>query len=150
MEEKNLINLALNETKNLEKIDFKQDLYDEKKKSYDEFYIGFNKKQEELNEINKLIFEFDKKIQVFVNQIDAYNRTVKSVENLIEDLAYLEVKKQVLKDYSSYLFSYLKPRLEDIASEYFSTMTDFKYSRIEIDSEYNIKIDSRILDLYSG
>ncbi|MDD5213385.1 MAG: SMC family ATPase [Candidatus Gracilibacteria bacterium] len=150
IEEKNLINLATDETKNLEKIDFKEEVYLEKKKSYDEFYLGFNKKQEELNEINKAIFEFDKKIQVFVNQIENYNKTVKSVENLIEDLAYLEVKKQVLKDYSSYLFSYLKPRLEDIASEYFSTMTDFKYSRIEIDSEYNIKIDSRILDLYSG
>jgi hypothetical protein len=66
---------------------------------------------------------------------------LKSTEVLVETLAYLEVKKQVLKDYSIYLFSYLKPRLEDIASEYFSTMTDFKYTQISIDDDYNIKID---------
>lgn len=150
IEEKSLEKSLLVEQENLSKIDFKQDEFDEKKKLYDEFYEWFNKKQQELTEINKLIFEFDKKIQIFINQIENYNQTLKSTEVLVENLAYLEVKKQVLKDYSIYLFSYLKPRLEDIASEYFSTMTDFKYTQISIDDDYNIKIDWKIIDLYSG
>lgn len=150
IEEKSLEKSLLVEQENLSKIDFKQDEFDEKKKLYDEFYEWFNKKQQELTEINKLIFEFDKKIQIFINQIENYNQTLKSTEVLVETLAYLEVKKQVLKDYSIYLFSYLKPRLEDIASEYFSTMTDFKYTQISIDDDYNIKIDWKIIDLYSG
>jgi hypothetical protein len=29
-------------------------------------------------------------------------------------------------------------------------MTDFKYTQISIDDDYNIKIDWKIIDLYSG
>ena len=54
-----------------------------------------------------------------------------------------------MADYIIYLLCHLKPRIEDLASEYFAIITDNKYTSISLDEDYNIMIDEKNIDLYS-
>lgn len=74
----------------------------------------------------------------------------KQIDELIVEIDYINLKKEILSDYILYLLDYLKPNIEDLASQYFSIITDNKYSLITLDSEYNILIDEKNIDLYSG
>ena len=53
-------------------------------------------------------------------------------------------------DYILYMLSHLKPRIEDLASQYFAIITDNKYTQITLDQDYNIMIDGKNIELYSG
>lgn len=146
----NFQNNILQIKKDLENIDFDENKYELNKKDF--------------NEINSQIFEINSKIsekQTYLNnlnlEINLLKNSLKEVKEskwkidfINEEIIYLNLKNEVLNEYIIHLLNFLKPNIESLASQYFSIITDNRYSSITLDEEYNILIDERSIDLYSG
>lgn len=130
--------------------------------NFDENKYELNKK--EFNEINSQIFEINSKISEKQTHLNNLNLEIKSLKNSLKEvkeskdkineinswIIYLNLKNEVLNEYIIHLLNYLKPNIESLASQYFSIITDSRYSSISLDEEYNILIDEKSIDLYSG
>lgn len=62
------------------------------------------------------------------------------IEGYEEEIRYLGEVEALLKDFRSGAILKIRPALQEIASELFSSMTDGRYPGIEIDDDYNIRI----------
>lgn len=134
----------------IQKIEFSPENYEKAKQ---EFENGNDKIHTLNNEFSqaekiKLTLEFDMK--VIIKQEQDFLEDKKQIEVYVESVSQSIFKKQILSDYILYLLEHLKPRVEDLASEYFSLITDGKYTSLSLDEDYNILIDEKNLDLYSG
>jgi len=76
--------------------------------------------------------------------------TFEDLKNILKQISKIELKKQIFSWYSIFLLDKLKPKIEYLASNYFTIITNHKYSSITLDREYKIKIDEKNLNLYSG
>lgn len=134
---------------NLSKIDFSQEKYDEIKKNYEYMnndIIDINKK---ISEISENCMKIDFEIQKIQSQINDFKNIEASIKNIKNDIYKMNLKIDILSSYTIYLQDILKPKIESISSIYFQLITDYKYSQITLDNDYNIFIDWKIIDFYS-
>lgn len=136
--------------KKLSHIGFSQEEYENIQKDFEEWNQKLHHINTQISEIEKvkLAFEFDMKLLFQQEQIFLQDK--KQIDILVWESSDILLKKQILSDYILYLLAYMKPRIEDVASEYFSLITDGKYTTLTLDDDYNIMIDEKNLDLYSG
>jgi hypothetical protein len=73
--------------------------------------------------------------------LEENSKKEKQKKDLLKIIEILNFKQKIFADYSIYLLNILKPKIEFLASNYFSLATDNKYSSINLDEEYRIKID---------
>lgn len=139
-----------NHKKELKTLEFSEENYIKIKEIYFTINSQINEKNTLIQEITKekLHLEFDlKSLEKLEND---FADDKKQIDVFVEEINNLGIKRQIMSDYILYLLDYLKPRIEDLASEYFALITDYKYTSISLDSDYNILIDGKNLDLYSG
>lgn len=129
---------------------FKTQDFDVMKKRYDEINEHIHLKNTQVNEIQKMKLSGEFQIKNLEKQEWDFKDDKKTIDTLVSEIDASTLKKQIMGDYILYLLQYMKPRIEDLASEYFSLITDYKYTQISLDDEYNILIDGKNLDLYSG
>lgn len=165
-EVKNKVNLEDSKAKNTLSFEqnnikletYKQDILtlkfnEENYQKIKEVYFSLNTKINEINtiiqEINtkKLTLEFE--LKTLQKQEEDFKDDKKQIDFYLQEVHILWLKRQIMADYITYLLWHLKPRIEDLASEYFAIITDNKYSSISLDSDYNIMIDEKNIDLYS-
>ncbi len=147
--EKNKKELSVLE-ENLKKIDYNSENYEKIKVVFYEINSNINSKQKELNDIKQNILTLEFNLKNLEKKLSDFKDDKKQIDNFVIEIDNLSLKKQIMSDYIIYLLGYLKPRIEDLASEYFSIITDGKYFEISLDEDYNILIDGKNLDLYSG
>jgi exonuclease SbcC len=73
----------------------------------------------------------------------------KDFEEKEKNIVYLELKFKILWDYILYLLENLKPRIEALASVYFSKITKWKYVNISLTTDYKIEIEGKWLHMFS-
>lgn len=135
---------------NLKKIEFIQENYEKVKVVFYEISSNINSKQKEINDIKQNILAIEFSLKNLEKKLKDFKDDKKLIDTYIIEINNLSLKKQIMSDYIIYLLQHLKPRIEDLASEYFSIITDGKYFEISLDDDYNILIDGKNLDLYSG
>ncbi len=151
--EKKLIEFENNKKqieKNLKNINFDQKKYIDIKKIYENLNNQLLTKTEEINIFYNKKNEFDKEIYKLDELIKKNKDLEETRKNTIKQIDILNLKQKIFWDYSIYLLNFLKPKIEFLASNYFSVATNNKYAEITLDSEYRIKIDGKNIDLYSG
>lgn len=146
--EKNKKDLIVLE-ENLLKIEFISENYEKIKSFFYEANNKINSKQKELNDIKQNILTIEFSLKDLEKKLTDFKEYKKQINNFVNEINSLSLKKQIMSDYIIYLLQHLKPRIEDLASEYFSIITDWKYFQISLDEDYNILIDWKNLDLYS-
>lgn len=95
------------------------------------------------NNQEKEIFKLDEKLRL-------NSESKEKMSIFIKNITEFEIKWEIVTKYKNFLISHLKPKIEDLASHYFSVMTDYKYATIEITEDYTIFIDWKSLEMYSG
>lgn len=134
---------------NLKKVEFIQENYEKIKWIFYEINSNINSKQKEINDYKQNILTLDFHLKNLEKKLSDFKEDKKLIDNFVIEINNLSLKKQIMSDYIIYLLQHLKPRIEDLASEYFSLITDGKYFEISLDEDYNIMIDGKNLDLYS-
>lgn len=147
--EKNKKDLIILE-QNLLKIGFISENYEKIKSFFYEANTKINTKQKELNDIKQNILTIEFSLKNLERKLTDFKENKKQIDNFVNEINSLILKQQIMSDYIIYLLQHLKPRIEYLASEYFSIITDWKYFEISLDKNYNILIDGKNLDLYSG
>lgn len=125
----------------------------------EDFIIAKNEYLNYQNEINKMLEWINNltKEKAFLDNTLIREKTrleeflskkkrLEEEKNILNDLF---LKKDILREYANYLLIYLKPIIEELASEYFRIVTNWKYSMIELTNDYLIEIEGKSLDLYS-
>ena len=134
----------------LQKLNYLEEDYLKIKQKYDEINSEIFKNNSILNSIQSQKMDVEFKQKTLEKKEKDIKESKKQIDELVLEIDYLNLKKDVLWDYMIYLLNHLKPAIEDLASQYFALITDNKYSSITLDSEYNIMIDEKNIDLYSG
>ncbi len=148
------IEILENEVKNnqneLNNLEFKIEDFNNIKQNYDDFNFELKTLNEEFNSLNKDYldkkYSLDTKNKVLID----FETKQKEVKTIIDEIAEIELKIDLISNYILYLLDYLKPNIESLASSYFNIITDYKYFEISLDENYNILIDWKTLDLFSG
>lgn len=135
---------------NLKKVEFIPENYEKIKSIFYEIHSNINSKQKEINDRKQKVLTLEFHLKNLEKKLSDFKDDKKQIDIFVSEVHYLVLKKQILGDYIIYLLEHLKPRIEDLASEYFSLITDGKYFEISLDEDYNILIDRKNLDLYSG
>ncbi|MCT4616823.1 MAG: SMC family ATPase [Candidatus Gracilibacteria bacterium] len=99
-----------------------------------------------INEKTKIIGEQN----LILERINNYEKLKKDFEEKEKNIVYLELKFKILGDYILYLLENLKPRIEALASVYFSKITKGKYVNISLTTDYKIEIEGKGLHMFSG
>lgn len=136
--------------KKLTHIGFHQEEYENIKKEFEEGNQKIHLINTQINEIEKIKLSFQFSMKGLIQQEQDFLQDKKQIDIFVREASEFILKKQILSDYILYLLAYMKPRIEDLASEYFSIVTDGKYTSLTLDDDYNIMIDEKNLDLYSG
>jgi exonuclease SbcC len=106
-------------------------------------------KTQEISVLNNEKIKKDYELKELNEKLENFKKDNENIKNLASDIEYSSLKIKILWDYIIYLLEYLKPKIEDLASEYFSIITDYKYNYITLDNDYNILIDGKNIDLFS-
>jgi uncharacterized protein YhaN len=144
-------NVILQETeKKLTVLNFLDQDFENIKKTYFEIHTKINVINNQMNILLQEKLEVEFKQKNLFKEEENFQEDKNNIDKTLFSLEELALKKQIMSDYLIYLLAYLKPRIEDFASEYFAVITDNRYTSISLDEDYNILIDSKNLDLYSG
>ncbi len=135
--------------KNIEKLDFSQELFEKIKKDFEEKTWENLKISKEISKIKEIRLNAEKKSFELEKEIEKNKKLEIDLKKSLKVIEKINLKKQIFSAYSVYLLEKLKPNIEYLASSYFAIITNHKYSSISLDSEYRIKIDEKALGLYS-
>lgn len=131
-------------------LNFDEQKYGEKKQEYENFYQILNEISYQISQKENILKEQQFQLLTLQNTKKQFESEQQEQKKLMEEVDYLEHKKNVLAQYITHLLHFLKPNIEALTSEYFSKITDGKYSEVSLDENYNIMIDGKTIDLYSG
>lgn len=131
-------------------LNFDEQKYGEKKQEYENFYQILNEISHQISQKENILKEQQFQLLTLQNTKKQFESEQQEQKKLMEEVDYLEHKKNVLAQYITHLLHFLKPNIEALTSEYFSKITDGKYSEVSLDENYNIMIDGKTIDLYSG
>lgn len=113
--------------------------------------------QKELLDLVTIIWKMNLEKSNLVNEfsknkakLDNYLEQSLKVDSEKSKLLETWLIKEILNEYKTYLLVYLKPIIEEVASEYFRILTNWKYSSIELTDDYLMEIEGKSLELYSG
>ena len=107
----------------LNKVWFDVDTYTLEKRGY----------EQEKVRISPILDSISRSIGSYENDIKNYQEREEEIKKNERVVEIIGLKKNILQDYGKYLFRYLKPKIEEIASSYFSTATNHKYAKISIE-----------------
>lgn len=82
----------------------------------------------------------EKEIEKFDAEIKNIERTKKAIEELVHSQTKITQLTNIMDEYRTHLISRIQPELSKTASDLFITLTDGKYSGIELDDKYDLYI----------
>jgi exonuclease SbcC len=107
----------------------------------------FDEESNKLNEHNLKLKECENDLKLHdkdINQLTATVQDLKEQEKKSKDyedkLMYFTKLDNILDKFKNYMISRIAPTLTQFASELFRELTDGRYNRLEVDSDYNVLI----------
>ncbi len=117
------------------------------KMAYVELKSRYERESEELNELKLELVgkrneldSLDREKERVKADIEEQKRLMEEKEREEEDIMYLNLLEKIMSDFKVYMVGMIRPMLSDYASEMLRRLTDGKYSKLELDEDYNIYI----------
>lgn len=137
--------------------------YKEEERNYAEYVTRREIKQKRLAELDDIETEFEsvdslftlaknyeREIETFKPLKESYEKNLKIVNEKKELAEQYQRVKKALQKLKSRIKGYLVPSLNSVSSNLLSEMTGGDRNQIEIDEEFNIKVDGQSLQTLSG
>ncbi len=117
------------------------------KMAYVEMKARYERKKEELNEVKLRLLEkrneFEnmcKDIERVLEEIEEQKRLMEEKEKEETEIMYLSLLEKIMNDFKVYMVGMIRPLLSDYASDMLRRLTDGKYSKLELDENYDVFI----------
>ncbi len=115
------------------------------KMAYVEIKARYDRKREELNELKLKLLEkkneFEnvcRDIERVLEEIEEQKRLLREKEEEETKIMYLGLLEKIMKDFKVYMVGMIRPMLSDYASDMLRRLTDGKYSKLEVDENYDV------------
>lgn len=109
------------------------DLFNDKKDILSDLNLELEKKQSSVKILNQEIKTYKDKLF----EIERFKKQIKEEKNSVR---YLGMLSDIMSDFRTFLISRVRPTLSSYASDFFSRLTDNKYSEVELDENYNLLV----------
>ena len=149
----------------LQKHDTELELYDHLKYIYETSLASYNElaekfatfdEEKELNTLNNLARVYNESVQ-YERDLADYEKRKTEYDNLMKEMNRLSTQmssyKQAvdnLKEMKLKIKGYVLPSLQKVASILLSEMSDGLFKNVKIDPEFNILVEDREVNLFSG
>jgi exonuclease SbcC len=138
----------------INKLNFDESVFNSVVKAYEKEQLSL---EEFKNELSMLIKEQDvskASLDGKKELIAQFEKSEKELDDTISNLYYSEKLNQLLGQYRQELIASIRPSLATISTRLFKEMTDNKYSLVELDEQYNLRVmdggDFYDIDRFSG
>ncbi|HID20128.1 MAG TPA: SMC family ATPase [Methanophagales archaeon] len=108
---------------------------------------GYDRKMEELNELKLKLMERKNEFENVCRDIEHVLADIAEQKRLLADKAkeeteimYLSLLERMMNDFKVYMVGMIRPMLSDYASDMLRRLTDGKYSKLELDENYDVFI----------
>jgi len=108
---------------------------------------GYERKRDELSETKLKLLEkrneYDnvcKDIEHVLTEIEEQKRLIEEKEEEETAVMYLNLLEKLMNDFKVYMVGMIRPMLSDYASDMLRNLTDAKYSKLELDENYDVYI----------
>lgn len=119
-------------------------------KTYEDYQIAlrlFNDKKDEVSNQSILLERIENEIKLVDQNIEQFREKISEIRKYKKQLKeekqimfYLNILSDVMSSFRTHLISRIRPTLSYYSSDFFSRLTDGKYTSIELDENYNILI----------
>ena len=117
------------------------------KMAYVEMKARYERRKEELNETKLKLQgkknEFEnvcRDIDRVLGEIEEQKRLLMEKEKEETEIMYLSLLEKIMNDFKVYMVGMIRPMLSDYASDMLRRLTDGKYSKLELDENYDVFI----------
>ncbi|MCJ7571378.1 MAG: SMC family ATPase [Candidatus Thermoplasmatota archaeon] len=152
--EKTLFDKKQNEFIKIKQISFDYKIFENTKKQLDKTYESyqktidlFNDKKDILSDLNLELEKKQSSVKILNQEIKTYKdklfeieRFKKQIKEEKNSVRYLGMLSDIMSDFRTFLISRVRPTLSSYASDFFSRLTDNKYSEVELDENYNLLV----------
>ena len=168
LKEESELNTKKEELKNLGKISFNPERYQQLKQQVKTSYQSYQRELKQLDKLKdtynstQLIIEKKQSsltvlkkekatIQERIKELKQTEKTIKEKQKNAEELSLLQ---ETMISFRSHLISRIRPALSSYASSFFQELTDGKYQEINLDEQYNMLLfddgQSYTIERFSG
>jgi exonuclease SbcC len=117
------------------------------KAEYEQTKERYEKEKEELNEVRMDLLRKRNEWENVCRDIERMEEEIKEQERLLEekekeerDIIYLGLLEKIMNQFKVYMVGMIRPMLSEYASDMLIRLTDGKYSKMELDENYDVFI----------
>ncbi len=115
------------------------------KMAYVEMKARYERKKEELNEMKLKLLKRENEFKNVCRDIERVLEEIKEQQRLLAEkereeteIVYLSLLERIMNDFKVYMVGMIRPMLSDYASDMLRRLTDGKYSKLELDENYDM------------
>jgi len=124
----------------LEELGFSKEEHANVKKTFEEKREEERQKELELERSRGEMKKREAEVEHLTKVIDELKRMEKEIVSLQEGVALSNKLHEVLKSFKTHLIARIRPMLSEYASVMLASLTDNRYSQLEVDENYEIQI----------
>ena len=126
--------------KKLEQTDYKKEDYEKINKEYDEARANLDQLKQKKNAFDIEKASFEKELEAVIKEIKEAEMLKKLIQKELKDSEFLSRLEDIMIEYRTHLISRIRPQLIETASYLYRELTDGKYTGLDIDEDYNMRI----------
>lgn len=152
--EKIMFNKKQNDYIKVNQVTFNNKIFNKLKKQQEIIYNNYQKTLEVYNDKKDILSNLNLELEKKQSNIKILNQGIKTNKDKLSELEhfkkqikeeknsvrYLSLLSNVMGDFRTFLISRVRPTLSSYSSDFFSQLTDNKYSEIELDENYDLMV----------
>ncbi|MBU8934051.1 MAG: SMC family ATPase [candidate division Zixibacteria bacterium] len=123
-----------------ESLDFSDKRFEESRSKFEEAQAKLEKVRGEFVAGSTKLEVMAKELESQGERLDDLNKIREQVDQLRDDQYYEQKLGSLFGEFREYLVSRIRPTLADFSSRLISEMTDGRYSMVELDDKYNLRL----------
>lgn len=124
----------------LKSLDFSEDAFERVKREFENLRDKFEEKKTALLELNKEWELVKKEIQLKEEQLAGFEKAERELEECRTGHYYGEKLGKLFTDFRKFVIASIRPRLAELSGELLGQMTDGRFSMVELDENYNLRV----------
>ena len=126
--------------KDIESTDYKKEEYEKINSDYDKARSQLDRLKQQKSRFDIEKASYQKEYEAVIKEIKEAEMLKKIIEKEIKDSEFLSRLEDIMIEYRTHLISRIRPQLIETASYLYRELTDGKYTGLDIDEDYNMRI----------
>jgi len=126
--------------KQLNKLLYDKENYNKLENEYDDIRSQLNLAFKTKNDLNLELQSLKTSLKAKIDEIDLFKKTKEEIDRIKKEIERKNRLADLLVEYRIYLIARIRPQLSESAGKMFCSLTNAKYSDIELDENYDMFI----------